>query len=527
MATEKLLRERRSMRSSKNVVKAALGGAIVLAMGVATLFHAESTYAATDFSLNKTSRSILTRQSFDFDVVDAPADAVLSWKSSNEKVATVDGNGVVTGIKKGNVTITCEVTSSGKKQKLTAKVEICKPAVKMEIYNKITELKYGKTYDLNCKLVPATSNDVTTWKSSDPKIATVDQKGVVKALKDGTVTITATTMSGKTDSTKITVYGAPAPTKAPDATATPVPTKAPKPTATPKPTQKPSASKDLEYKFADMTPSGYGYSVAAKGDAVDVTFEGQYQEVQYDLPKIVDMKDCEKLTIKIKTEGVDQGAGVAIKVITTDAVLDEWNNPTPAFIQWGFVSMDAVEYEVPLADLAGKKVSRISFMANDGACSATVYSVKFKMKTSSSQSAAKEVKYSFKDITPSGYGYEAAAKGDAVNVSFNGQYQEVQYDLPKAVDMKDYSKVVIKLATATDVPTEGVAIKVISTDAELDQWNNPTPCHTQWGFVSKAVTEYEIDASLLEGKKISRIAFMANDGACTVTVYDVTFVPKK
>ena len=119
--------------------------------------------------------------------------------------------------------VICKVTSAGKTQKLTAKATICKPAVKLEIKNKVSEMGYGETVKLGTALVPTTSNDVVTWTSSNSKVASVDKNGKVKALKEGQVTITATTMSGKTDSLTFNVYGGP------DATPTP------KPTATPKP----------------------------------------------------------------------------------------------------------------------------------------------------------------------------------------------------------------------------------------------------------------------------------------------------
>ena len=50
------------------------------------------------------------------------AQTKLKWKSSNTRVARVDANGVVTGIKKGTVTITV-TTSNGKKAsvKITVK----------------------------------------------------------------------------------------------------------------------------------------------------------------------------------------------------------------------------------------------------------------------------------------------------------------------------------------------------------------------------------------------------------------------
>ena len=137
------------MKSSKRVVKAGLAGALVLALGITTLFtNAGSSYAAGEAKLNKTSCNILTQRTFDFDVTGASKDAEITWESSDEKVASVDADGVVTGIKKGDVTITCKITADGKTQKLKAKVQVCKPAVKVDITSKITELEYKKTYNL-------------------------------------------------------------------------------------------------------------------------------------------------------------------------------------------------------------------------------------------------------------------------------------------------------------------------------------------------------------------------------------------
>lgn len=56
----------------------------------------------------------------------------------------------------------------------------------------------GKKITLKATVKPSNaSNKAVTWKSSDTKVATVSSKGVVKGLKKGTVTITATTKDGK------------------------------------------------------------------------------------------------------------------------------------------------------------------------------------------------------------------------------------------------------------------------------------------------------------------------------------------
>ena len=69
-------------------------------------------------------------------------------------------------------------------------------------------LKKGKSFTLKTTLSPKKpSNKGIIWKSSNTKVATVTSKGVVKAKKAGTVTITATAKdgSGKKATCKITV----------------------------------------------------------------------------------------------------------------------------------------------------------------------------------------------------------------------------------------------------------------------------------------------------------------------------------
>ena len=51
-------------------------------------------------------------------------------------------------------------------------------------------LKAGKSFTLKPQRVPANSTEKITYKSSNTKIATVSTKGVIKAKKKGTVTIT-------------------------------------------------------------------------------------------------------------------------------------------------------------------------------------------------------------------------------------------------------------------------------------------------------------------------------------------------
>lgn len=130
----------------------------------------------------------------------------LMWFTSNEKVATV-GNGVVTAVGKGTAVITAV---SADNQVVTAAYHITVadhiPAKSVSIKKPSSKkLNIGKTLTLKAVKKPANSTDKLTWKSSNKKIATVSQKGKVKAVGKGVATITVTTASGKKAKIKITV----------------------------------------------------------------------------------------------------------------------------------------------------------------------------------------------------------------------------------------------------------------------------------------------------------------------------------
>lgn len=125
----------------------------------------------------------------------AKGDYVKSWKSSDKNIIKVSGkkNGTCTikaQNKIGTATITIIFASGLKK---TIKVKVQKSTVKTTAISGIAKkatLKKGKTLKLRPVLTPVTSVEKTTYESSDPKIAKVSKKGVVTALKPGTVTIT-------------------------------------------------------------------------------------------------------------------------------------------------------------------------------------------------------------------------------------------------------------------------------------------------------------------------------------------------
>lgn len=152
------------------------------------LANAVNTEAAT-VKLNKTSLTLNTDNSYTLTISGTSRTA--KWTSSNKSVATVSTKGVVKGIKAGSATITATISS----KKYTCKVTV--PVIKL---NKTSlSVEAGETYILS---MSGTTKTVT-WASSNKSIATISSKGVVKGIKAGTVTITAT-VSGKNYSCKVT-----------------------------------------------------------------------------------------------------------------------------------------------------------------------------------------------------------------------------------------------------------------------------------------------------------------------------------
>jgi len=161
--------------------------------------------AASAPSLSKSSRNILIGKTYDLNVKNQIKGSTYAWTTSNKAIATVNKNGLVKAVKAGKAVITCTVTAGDDTFTLTCNVTSVKGALTFSIKNKVTALNVGQVYDVNRAIKPSTSNDKTTWTSSDTSIAKPDKNGKFTALKAGTVTITGTTVSGKSDSMTVKV----------------------------------------------------------------------------------------------------------------------------------------------------------------------------------------------------------------------------------------------------------------------------------------------------------------------------------
>lgn len=127
------------------------------------------------------------------------------WTSSNKKVATVNSKGIVKAVSKGSATITVKTASGSKKA--TCKIKVGGTAVTGVKTTSALTLNKNGTAELKANVSPSkASNKAVTWKSSDTSVVTVSSVGIVKAVGDGSATITVTTKDGaKTATCEITV----------------------------------------------------------------------------------------------------------------------------------------------------------------------------------------------------------------------------------------------------------------------------------------------------------------------------------
>lgn len=114
----------------------------------------------------------------------------LTWKSSDEAVATVE-NGVVTAVASGDVTI----SATSADEKLTGSMDVKVVAVEkidVTLDKEEITLKEKETDKVTATVEPERDDYTVAWKSSDEKVATVDDNGTVTAVSSGKAEVSIT-----------------------------------------------------------------------------------------------------------------------------------------------------------------------------------------------------------------------------------------------------------------------------------------------------------------------------------------------
>ncbi|MEG0282955.1 MAG: Ig-like domain-containing protein, partial [Clostridia bacterium] len=124
--------------------------------------------------------------------------ATVTYKSSNELVAAVTAEGVITV--KPNIKESCIVTVTSLNNKTATVTVVPKQKVtSVKLDKQTAAIKSDETLQIYAEVTPTFAyNKQVTWTTSDAAVATVDQNGLVTAVAPSLtpVTITATTVDG-------------------------------------------------------------------------------------------------------------------------------------------------------------------------------------------------------------------------------------------------------------------------------------------------------------------------------------------
>lgn len=122
----------------------------------------------------------------------------VTWATSDEDVATVDDNGVITAISSGEaiITVSCGESSA------SCTVEALLAASELEFDTDEITIGVGGNAALTPAVSPEDYTEVLEWSSSDEDVATVDSHGSVTGISEGEAEIT---VSGKNASASYTV----------------------------------------------------------------------------------------------------------------------------------------------------------------------------------------------------------------------------------------------------------------------------------------------------------------------------------
>lgn len=160
-----------------------------------------SVISVSGVSLDKTTDTINTGSTDQLTVTIAPTGATnqsVTWTSDNTAVATVSGNGLVTGVAPGVANITATTVNGG--FTATCVVTVQPAAVGVTGVN-IRKGKYtvtaGSGYLLTATITPETAtNQSVTWSSDNTAVATISDSGLLTGVSEGSAYITATTVDG-------------------------------------------------------------------------------------------------------------------------------------------------------------------------------------------------------------------------------------------------------------------------------------------------------------------------------------------
>lgn len=160
------------------------------------------TIPVSSITLDKSEASLTIGETLQLTATLLPEEATdksVTWSSSDEKVATVTAEGLVTAVGIGKAVITA-TTNDGTSLSATCEITVLPiyvTSVTLNYTEYAIETTKTKTLQLTSTVLPDNATDKSlTWKTSDDTVATVSGTGLVTIWKAGYALITATANDG-------------------------------------------------------------------------------------------------------------------------------------------------------------------------------------------------------------------------------------------------------------------------------------------------------------------------------------------
>ena len=168
----------------------------------------------TSFTVSPTSVSLVPLATAQLTETIEPSNTteskVVTWSSAQPLIADVNPTtGLITANAVGTTTITGTLPSN---RTVTVQVRVLKPIESITVSPSSASLYKGDSerdkIQLSTTILPQDAEEAknVTWSTSDPSIATVTEEGLVRAVGNGPVTITATLPNGMGNNCNINVY---------------------------------------------------------------------------------------------------------------------------------------------------------------------------------------------------------------------------------------------------------------------------------------------------------------------------------
>ena len=133
---------------------------------------------------------------------DNATNPALVFRSSNEKILTVDDDGTVTGVSAGEAYVTA-VTTDGSNRQAKVKVKVMQHLTGVRMLRRTAYIDVGAANMTRAIVEPEKgTNNNMTWESADPSIASVEAEAKqpnrvkIKGIREGNTTVTCTTEDG-------------------------------------------------------------------------------------------------------------------------------------------------------------------------------------------------------------------------------------------------------------------------------------------------------------------------------------------